>query len=261
LFKVEQLLANFGAVIGIRGRSESRIVVDEHAAIVVGADGTNSLVARQVKSPMYYVEPRATCYAYSYWSGVTPGNGEIHFRNDRAATVFPTNDGLTCLTTVWRAPETQAIRHDVKGGYLEAIGFFPRLRPYLDCGRQEERVYSYFAQFPNFYRKPFGPGWALVGDAGYHKDPITALGITDAFRDAELLADAIERGLSGKRDLGQSLAAYERLRNKASLPLYKFTIEISSLGQKRSTKRLVGSDRTSAGRALYLSRELAALKR
>jgi 2-polyprenyl-6-methoxyphenol hydroxylase-like FAD-dependent oxidoreductase len=83
---------------------------------------------------------------------------------------------------------------------------------------------------PNFFRKPFGKGWALVGDAGYHKDYFTAQGITDAFRDAGLLAEAIDAGLSGHRELQEALADYERQRNAAVMPMYELTCQRAALG-------------------------------
>ncbi len=82
---------------------------------------------------------------------------------------------------------------------------------------------------PNFFRRPHGDGWALVGDAGYHKDPILALGISDAFRDAELLAGAVDAGLSGRRPLGPALAGYERRRNELAAPGYESTLEFARL--------------------------------
>ncbi len=85
------------------------------------------------------------------------------------------------------------------------------------------------ADLPNFFCKPYGPGWALVGDAGYHKDPLTAQGFTDAFRDAELLAEAIDEGFCGRRPLDEALADYERQRNAAALPMYEFTCELATL--------------------------------
>lgn len=86
------------------------------------------------------------------------------------------------------------------------------------------------ANLPNFLRKPYGPGWASVGDAGCHKDPYLALGVCDAFRDAELLADAIADGLSGGRLLGSALADYERRRNQATMPDYRTNLERARLG-------------------------------
>ena len=85
------------------------------------------------------------------------------------------------------------------------------------------------AAVPNYFRKPYGPGWALVGDAGYHKDPITAQGITDAFRDAELLAAALDAGFAGAQPLEAALAAYELTRNEESRGLYELTCEFASL--------------------------------
>jgi 2-polyprenyl-6-methoxyphenol hydroxylase-like FAD-dependent oxidoreductase len=86
------------------------------------------------------------------------------------------------------------------------------------------------ADLPNFFRRPFGPGWALVGDAGYDRDPITAQGISDAFRDAELLADAIDAGFSGRRSLDAALADYEAQRNAAVREMYQMTRELAALG-------------------------------
>jgi flavin-dependent dehydrogenase len=88
------------------------------------------------------------------------------------------------------------------------------------CGRRAERI-SGTADLPNFFRRPFGPGWALVGDAGHHKDPMQARGIRDAFRDAELLVEAIDTGHSGDQPLDVALAVYEQQRNAAALPLYE----------------------------------------
>ena len=68
-----------------------------------------------------------------------------------------------------------------------------------------------------------------MGDAGYHKDPNTGEGISDAFRDAELLAEAIDDGFSGRRALDEALADYERRRNEAALPIYEFTCQLATL--------------------------------
>jgi 2-polyprenyl-6-methoxyphenol hydroxylase-like FAD-dependent oxidoreductase len=80
------------------------------------------------------------------------------------------------------------------------------------------------------FRKPYGAGWALAGDAGYHKDPVTANGISDAFRDAELLAEAIDAGFCGRRPLQEALAAYEQQRNEVALPLYEAACQGATCG-------------------------------
>ena len=85
------------------------------------------------------------------------------------------------------------------------------------------------ADVPNLFRKPHGPDWALAGDAGYHKDPVTAQGISDAFRDAELVAEAVDAGLSGRRPVEEAMAEYEQRRNEAALPVYEFTCQLATL--------------------------------
>src|SRR5262245_50482392 len=80
---------------------------------------------------------------------------------------------------------------------------------------------------PHFFRKPCGPGWALVGDAGCHKDPILALGVCEAFRDAELLADAVDEGLSGRRAMGDALRDYEQRRNEVSMAEYRENLHLA----------------------------------
>ena len=81
----------------------------------------------------------------------------------------------------------------------------------------------------NYFRKPYGPGWALVGDAGYEKDPLTAQGMSDAFLDAELLAAAVDDGFSGRRPLDDALAAYHEQRDGRVKPMYHFTSELARL--------------------------------
>src|SRR4051794_3594719 len=98
----------------------------------------------------------------------------------------------------------------------------------MRAGRRADRFYG-SGDLPFSFRRPYGPGWALVGDAGYHKDPITAQGMTDAFRDAELLSEAIDDGLGGRRPLEQAPADYERRRDEEARPMYEFTHELASL--------------------------------
>ena len=82
---------------------------------------------------------------------------------------------------------------------------------------------------PNFLRRPYGPGWALVGDAGYLKDFITAQGIQDAFRDAELCVQALDRTFIGRRTFDAAMKDYQEGRDGQVLPMYEFTAELASL--------------------------------
>jgi 2-polyprenyl-6-methoxyphenol hydroxylase-like FAD-dependent oxidoreductase len=97
--------------------------------------------------------------------------------------------------------------------------------------RGAERVSRFIGtgELPNFFRKPYGPGWVLVGDAGYHKDPITAQGISDAFRDAEAMANALDDVFAGRAVFDAALADYQRARDAAALPMFDLTCQFASL--------------------------------
>jgi flavin-dependent dehydrogenase len=227
-FSVEEVVAGGHRVTGIRGRSQAGSDVMETARIVIGADGMRSVVARSVQAPEYNRRPPLACWYYTYWSGVSADGPEIYVRDGRAFGPIPTNDGLVCITTAWTHEEFHKFRADIEGNYLKTLELAPGLSQRVRQGKREERFYG-TADLPNFFRKPYGPGWALVGDAGYHKDPVTAQGITDAFRDAELLAEAIDDGFSGRRPLDEALAGYEKQRNETVMPMYEFTCQMAAL--------------------------------
>ena len=81
---------------------------------------------------------------------------------------------------------------------------------------------------PNFFRKPFGNGWALIGDAGHHRDPCTAQGISDAFLSADLAASAYGEILAGRADWNDAFGSYEGTRNRLAMPMYELTCQRAS---------------------------------
>ena len=227
-FAVSELLEEDGAVCGIRGTTAQGTTVTERCRIVVGADGLHSRVARAVDAPEYdAVEPLVSAY-YSYWSGVETNGLEMYDRPRRGMGVIPTNDGLTCVVSAWPSSEASAFRADLEANFLATLELAPDLAGRVLAGRREEPFVG-TPGIPNRYRRPYGPGWALVGDAGYVKDPITAQGITDAFRDAELLTEAIDAGLSDRQPLVAALERYELLRNQASHDMYELTCLFATL--------------------------------
>jgi 2-polyprenyl-6-methoxyphenol hydroxylase-like FAD-dependent oxidoreductase len=227
-FPVDELLWENGRVVGIRGRAASGARVDERAQLVVGADGRRSFVAQAVDAPAYNERPSLTTSYYTYWSDVPIGDVEMYPRDGHMIIAFPTNDGLTCTFVQWPQHAFHRVRADLDASFHDAFNLAPGLAARIGAGRRAERFVG-TADLPNFFRKPFGPGWALVGDAGYHRDPIIAQGITDALRDAELLSEAIHAGLSLACPLDQALAEYEASRNAAALPLYELTCQLASL--------------------------------
>jgi 2-polyprenyl-6-methoxyphenol hydroxylase-like FAD-dependent oxidoreductase len=220
---VEDVLFAEGAVVGVRVDG-----AEERARIVIGADGRNSFVARAVQAPEYDARPGRTCAYYTYWEGARTEGAELYPRDGRMLISGPTNDGLQIVVAFWPREEFKAVRSDVEGSFHEAVALAPSLAERLSDGKRADRFFG-IGELPFWYRKPFGPGWALVGDAGYHKDPITAQGITDAFRDAELLAGALDAGLGGTQPLDAALAEYERVRNEETRGLYELTYDLASL--------------------------------
>jgi flavin-dependent dehydrogenase len=213
--------------VGIRGRSiPGSHVVTERARIIIGADGRKSRLARAVRAPVYQSTPALTCWYFSYWSGVPNDGLEIYLSQRRVIFAFPTNDHLFAIFIAWPIKEFHQVRSDIAGSFMRALELVPPLAERVRAGKREERFFG-MADVPNFFRKPHGPGWALVGDAGCHKDPYMALGICDAFRDAEILANAVDEGLSDKRPIEESMADYEKRRNEASATEYQCNIDFA----------------------------------
>lgn len=228
-FTVEALLTDGVRVTGIRGHDHSGpATIVEKARIVIGADGLHSLVARSVRAPAYNEKPALTCAYYAYWAGVPLESAELYLRPGRTLVAGPTNDDLTLVIVYWPRRMFEEVRRDIERHYLDAIDLAPRLADRLRKGRRAGRFRG-TGDLPNFFRKPYGAGWALVGDAGYHKDPVTALGISDAFRDADSLTAAVHQGLTGVRPMDDALADHQRQRDRAALPLYEMTCRSAAL--------------------------------
>jgi flavin-dependent dehydrogenase len=227
-FFVDGLLFDDDAVVGLRGRTEDGNVVEERARLVVGADGLHSAVAAAVDADVYDDRGALECAYYTYWSGVPTIGMDTFVREGTGAAAIPTNDGLTCIPVVWPREQFATVRADVEARYLATLDQTPLGEP-ARAGTREDRWHG-VPELPNFFRTPVGPGWALVGDAGYYQDPITAHGITNAFRDAELLAAAVGRGLRGELPMADALAEYHRRRDDAARPMFELTCQIASPG-------------------------------
>jgi 2-polyprenyl-6-methoxyphenol hydroxylase-like FAD-dependent oxidoreductase len=187
-----------------------------------------SPTARRVGAPTYLERPARQGTYFTYWSGLPSRVNTLYPRPYRSVVTIPTHDDLTLVAVNWAIDDYRSVRHDIEGHYHQTIAqVAPRLAEQLREGRREDRWIG--AAVPSWFRRPYGPGWALVGDAGYLKDPCTAQGITDAFLHAELLAGALDDGLRRRRPFGDALAAYERQRNTAVMAMYDFTYATSAL--------------------------------
>jgi len=220
---VTDLVRDGPAVTGVIGRDDTA-TFRASADLVVGADGIRSTVARLVDAPTTRVGSSDNAVIYGYWEGVDAAGYEWFYRPGFAAGVIATNDEHT-LTFAAIPPERfhAAATGDLEGAFRAALTeHAPELLERIDDGARVERLRG-FKGATGLMRRPWGPGWALVGDAGYYKDPITVHGITDALRDSELLARAIlDRGDA------THLARYESERDRVSHALFDVTDKIAS---------------------------------
>lgn len=202
-----------GCVKGIVARDLSGEIFDVSAGLTIGADGTGSVVARAVDAPFERVGTSASAFSYAYWSGLEVEGYEWFYRPGVMAGFIPTNDGEVCVCV--GAPPDR-LRPDSYDDVLQAAA-----TDALDRfgGARRTSKLRRFAGITGYMRRASGPGWALVGDAGYFKDPLSTHGITDALRDAELLARAVVAG---------RLDEYQRERDRLSRQLFDVVDELAS---------------------------------
>ena len=239
-FTVDEVIVDDGVVVGIRGHDESGTAVEERARVVIGADGRNSHIAKAVLPAQYHDKPMLQWSFYTYWSDLPVDGFEIFIRPDRGWAAVETNDGLTMLVVGWPCAESMAYKADVEANYLKTLELAPEFADRVRRATRQERFAG--GSVPNFFRKPFGPGWALVGDAGYNKDPITAQGISDAFSDAELCSTALDQTFRGTHSFDDAMSAYHRTRDTHAMPIYEFTTQLATLeAPPAEMQQLLGS--------------------
>lgn len=222
-----------GRVTGVVVHDDSGGVHRVSAGVVIGADGLRSTVARLVRAPIYRVGRHATATMYGHFGGLEVDGYEWYFVPGLSAGAIPTNQGQVCVTLSVPSGEFTRLlgrHHDSAFGEL-----LRQVAPHLaeQLARVDPSPLHGFAGQEGFFRRVHGPGWALVGDAGYFKDPLTAHGITDALRDAELLADAVDAQSE------DAFAEYEQQRDAASLDVFETTDAIASFSWDLSRVRVL----------------------
>jgi 2-polyprenyl-6-methoxyphenol hydroxylase-like FAD-dependent oxidoreductase len=228
-FSVRELATDSsGRVAGILGQDEDGRGVAIRAPITIGADGMSSTVARAVDAPVTRRGNAASAVVYGYFEGIAAAGYEWAYRPGAAAGLIPTNDGVVCVYAGMSAARFRSeVASDIAAGFHAVVAeAFPELPRQLAAGRQVGR----FRGFPGVagtFRRPWGPGWALVGDAAYFKDPITAHGISDALRDAEILARAVIRSRERPAEEAEALAGYERQRDEVTAKHFAVTDAIA----------------------------------
>ena len=219
----DHLRARDGRVTGVVIKDKTGTAHSIDAGVVIGADGLRSTVARLVGAHSYLVGRHASAVVYGHWEGLHLEGYRWYYKSGISVGAIPTSQRETCIfTAVPSSHFLAAFQGDVAAGHRRLL---EQVAPELAAGVAGARSVGNlrgFAGHTGFCRQSWGPGWALVGDAGYFKDPLTAHGITDALRDAELLADAIAAGST------RALAEYQQTRDRLSTGLFEVTDRIAS---------------------------------
>ncbi len=234
-----------GRVVGVEGRYGSRPFT-ERARLVIGADGMRSTVAQMVAAPYTVQDPLLTCAYYTYWHDV-PADLELYERPGGWVAALPTNDQATLVLAYFPQSRFEEIRTDARHAYEEQIrATAPALYERLRDREPAERLRGSGDQ-QNFFRQAAGPGWVLVGDAGHHKDSMTARGISDAFQQVESLVGEIGSTLGGDpAQLDMALARFAEDRDATLTSGYQATLGVARLAplqeERLSLLRAVQSD-------------------
>ncbi|SFM78000.1 FAD-dependent oxidoreductase [Marinobacter zhejiangensis] len=210
--RVESLIEEDGAVVGIRAVPADGAAFEARARVVIGADGRMSQFATQVNAQKTAVREKSTFAYYGYFSGIDKPELCIHKRGRFGTAIFPTMEDrhlvLVYGPTEWwgdfsKDPETSFFKtyEFVAPDVAELVKQGERVEPFKAMGRMVA-----------FHRENWGNGWALVGDACSFKDQWTAMGITHALRDAELLSTHLAMYLNGDKDWDTTMSDYSAVR-------------------------------------------------
>jgi flavin-dependent dehydrogenase len=218
-----------GRVIGVVGHDGRGSPIRLRAAMTIGADGLRSTVARAVGATLERRASHASSFIYAYISGLESSGYEWLYGAGVSAALIPTNDEQTCISV--GAPPARfgsELARDIPAGFRRLLGeVSPDLAERVGDAAAPVQLRS-FPGVRGFMLRPWGPGWALVGDSGYFKDPITAHGISDALRDAQLLANAAAAFLFGHVNEEAAMREYHETRNRLSLQMFTVTDTIAS---------------------------------
>ncbi|MFC5186772.1 NAD(P)/FAD-dependent oxidoreductase [Actinomadura harenae] len=243
-----------GAVAGVVHGTRNRTPQLERASLVIGADGRNSTIARLTRAPYLRQDPRLTYTYYSYWSGIPQQGFRLYSVQGAGTACIPTHDDLTLLGLAFTRTGKPIDNRDRQQTYLSMLRqTSPELEQQLADAHQEERLFC-CADQPNFFRQPHGPGWALVGDAAHTKDPGPARGITDAFTQADMLADHLNIPLDDHHQVSEALTHYAQWLSRAFDASYQYALHAARMDVNSHHQDLIDNQHDPA----YVDRVLRA---
>lgn len=216
-----------GRVTGVRLRNADGAVSEEHAAVVVGADGRTSIVARSVNAAERDRHDIKGTGLFAYFDEFDWRSTEVSLADGTFMFVFPTAARSACIGSATHVDNDAELRADPEAYFWKVMSRDPELAERVRAATRDGRWRM--GELPNgWFRHAGGPGWALVGDAACLKDPLPGHGITDAFLGAELLAQAIDAGLAEGASLDDELARYDEALWAALKTVYEATVAAST---------------------------------
>ncbi len=223
--RADGLIFDGERVVGVTVQAIDGAAREVRARVVVGADGKASQLARWVGAPKYNERQAGRPIYLGYFRNVTDlpeTTVEMFFKADRIGFCFPMrpNEHLLCVEA--QASEFEDIRRDPLGWFMSALATMPGLEARTRHAQIDGKLLG-VRSVENFFRKPYGPGWALTGDAAYLKDPCTGYGIGDALIQGFTLAKALGACLDGA-DWESAMSAYQQRRDALLTPLYEQTV-------------------------------------
>ncbi|MGH2458890.1 MAG: NAD(P)/FAD-dependent oxidoreductase [Chloroflexota bacterium] len=223
--RAERLIEEDGRVVGIVAHRAGDVPREIRARVVVGADGKHSQIAQWVQAPTYEAVVGLRPGYYGYFHDVEPLGEpavELFFQDEHMGFIFPMEPGVDCLAIEAQPRDFEEFRRAPAAVLVERFKRFPGMARRL-AGATLEGSALGTRGVDNYFRKPYGPGWVLTGDAAYCKDPSTGLGMGDAISQALLLEGTLAAVLAGA-EWESSLAEFQRARDEAMLPFYRATL-------------------------------------
>jgi flavin-dependent dehydrogenase len=223
---VTSLLHENGRVSGIDGYTNEGPFRAE-ARFVIGADGRNSTIANAVDAGFRRQHTEKGCGYYAYFADVDHDPVFLHTADDTLCVAFKTHEDLLTIAMMWPGRDLSDVRHDVDGSFMASIDKLGEFGERVRAGSRASK-YVGLHDLTSHLRNAHGPGWALVGDAAYFKDPAPADGISDSWRGAEYLAEALHDVLQGDAPEEEALTRYEARQDEYAIPLLDLTLELAA---------------------------------
>src|SRR5262249_54638976 len=218
-----------GVVKGIRAVDRRGNSISVNARLVIGADGQHSTFARKIGARTTQFWPLSTFAYFGYFSGIQKDELAFFRKGRLGMAIFPTSDGTHMVLAYGPTAGWKEFNKDEENTFHRTVAFCAGDVGELVRAEKIEELFKACGTMPAFHRESWGPGWVLIGDAGSFKDQATAMGITHAFRDAELVSHFVHRALGGAMNVDAALAGYSSIHAAASIDDYTIVAQLTAM--------------------------------